>query len=143
MVNETGATKRKNAPNHAHTKPATAPSLECLQLSHTQAIGLQPLFLPNFLVPLCPSSRLCPLYFCEQNTSHVTYSRVLHTLISMSHVTLAQRKCLARITSCHHAFGCAFDLRLFDPLLCTLHRLSHLPFLSPVLHLHLPCGLVR
>ena len=47
-------------------------------------------------------------------------------------------RCLARITSCHHAFGCAFDLILFDPLLFTLHRLSHLPFHSPVLHLHLP-----
>ena len=46
-------------------------------------------------------------------------------------------------TSCHHAFGCAFDLVLFDPQLCTLHRLSHLPFHSPVLHLQLPCGLVR
>ena len=29
----------------------------------------------------------------------------------MSHVTLAQgSRCLARITSCHHVFGCAFDL---------------------------------
>ena len=32
---------------------------------------------------------------------------------------------------------------LFDSPLCTLHRLSHLPFHSPDLHLHLPCGLVR
>ena len=36
-------------------------------------------------------------------------------------------------------------LMLFDSPLCTLHRLSHLPFNSPDLHLHihLPCGLVR
>ena len=34
-------------------------------------------------------------------------------------------------------------LILFDPLLCTLHRLSHLPSHSLVIHLHLPCGLVR
>ena len=52
-------------------------------------------------------------------------------------------RCLARITSCHHAFICAFDLILFDPLFCTLHCLSHLPFHSPVLHLQLPCGLLR
>ena len=32
---------------------------------------------------------------------------------------------------------------LFDSPLCTLHRLSHLPFHPPDLHLHLPCGLVR
>ena len=32
---------------------------------------------------------------------------------------------------------------LFDSPLCTLHRLSHLPFHSPHFHLHLPCGLVR
>ena len=35
-------------------------------------------------------------------------------------------RCLVRITSFHHAFGCAFDLILFDPPFCTLHRLSHL-----------------
>ena len=52
-------------------------------------------------------------------------------------------RCLARITSCHQAFGCAFDLILFDPLLCTLHRLSHLPFHSLVLHLHLTCAYFR
>ena len=34
-------------------------------------------------------------------------------------------------------------LILFDPLLCTLHRLSHLSFHSPDVHLHLLCGLVR
>ena len=34
-------------------------------------------------------------------------------------------------------------LILFDSPLCTLHSLSHLPFHSPDLHLHLPCGWVR
>ena len=34
-------------------------------------------------------------------------------------------------------------LILFDSPLCTLHSLSHLPFHSLDLHLHLPCGSVR
>ena len=59
----------------------------------------------------------------------------------MSHVTLAQgvlrarHPCIIRIV--------VVVLILFDPPICTLHRLSHLPFRSPDLHLHLPCGLVR
>ena len=67
---------------------------------------------------------------CEQNTLTRHIFSCFTALISMSHVTLAQgSRCLARITSCHHAFGCAFDLILFDPLLCTLHHLSHLLFM--------------
>ena len=61
----------------------------------------------------------------------------LHALISMSHVTLAQ--CVLRTSSMCHLH--VVVLILCDPLLCALHRLSHLPFHSPVLHL--PCGLVR
>ena len=79
------------------------------------------------------SNLLQPTGGVNRTPSHVTFSRTcMHSFQC--------RTCLARITSCHHAFGCAFDLILFDPLLCTLHRLSHLPFHSPVLHLHFPCG---
>ena len=41
--------------------------------------------------------------------------------------------------------GAVVVLILFDSPFCTLHRLSHLPFHSPDLHLHLHflCGLVR
>ena len=55
----------------------------------------------------------------------------------MSHVTLAQG--VLRTSSMYHPHGVVV-LILFDPPLCTLHRLSHLPFHSPDLHLHLPCG---
>ena len=52
---------------------------------------------------------------CEQNTSHVTFSRCFCTLISMSHMTLAQgSRCVAR-TSSHvsSAWCCRLDtLRL-------------------------------
>ena len=61
----------------------------------------------------------------------------LHALISMSHVTLAQD------VSPHHVIhaSCAVVvLILFVSPFCTLHRLSHLPFHFPDLHLHLPCG---
>ena len=47
----------------------------------------------------------------NKTPSHVTFSRVSQHTFQMSHVTLAQgSRCLARITSCHHVFGCAFDL---------------------------------
>ena len=87
------------------------------------------------------SSLLQPTGGVNRTPSHVTFSRVVQT-----HFNFARdigSRCLARITSCHHAFGCAFGLLLFDPLLCTLHRLAHLPYHSPVLQLHLPCELVR
>ena len=87
------------------------------------------------------SNLLQPTESVNNTPSHVTFCRVLH-----AHFNVARdigSRCLVRITSCHLAFGCAFDLILFDPLLCTLHRLSHLPFHSLVLHLHLPFGLVR
>ena len=57
----------------------------------------------------------------------------------MSHVTLAQ-SVLRTSSICHPHV--VVVLILFDPLLCTLHRLSS-SFHSPGLHLHLPCGLVR
>ena len=68
---------------------------------------------------------------------HTSHCIVFHS----THFNVARgigSRCLARITSCHHAFGSAFDLILFDPLLCTLHSLSRLPF--PSLVLHLSCG---
>ena len=60
----------------------------------------------------------------------------------MSHVTLAQD------VSPHHVIHASCTvvvLILFDSPFCTLHRLSHLPFHCPDVHLHLrlPCGLVR
>ena len=86
------------------------------------------------------SNLLQPTESVNRTPTHVAFSRVSQHTFQCSHFG---SRCLARITSCHHAFGCAFDLILFDPLLCTLHRLSHLPFHSLVLHLHLSCGLVR
>ena len=58
-------------------------------------------------------------------------------------MTLAQgsRLKVVRITSSMLHAQCLF-WSLFDSPLCTLHRLSHLPFHSPENHLHLPCGLV-
>ena len=85
------------------------------------------------------SNLLQPTVGVNRTPSDVTFSRV-YTLISMSHVTLAQGV-LRTSTTCH--LHVVVVLILFDPLLCTLHRLSHLPFHSPVLHLHLPCGLIR
>ena len=74
---------------------------------------------------------------------HTSHSLVCFTtLISMSHTTLAQDVCPHHVMS-----SCAWVvvLTLFDSPSCTLHRLTHLPFHSPhlLLHLHLPCGLVR
>ena len=61
----------------------------------------------------------------EQNTlTHHIFSH-LHARISMSHVTLAQGV-LRTSSMCHPHV--VVVLILFDPLLCTLHRLSHLPF---------------
>ena len=52
--------------------------------------------------------------------SHVTFSRTcMHSFQSSS-------MCYPHVV---------VVLILFDPVLCTLHRLSHLPFHSPVLHL--------
>ena len=76
---------------------------------------------------------------CEQNTLTRHIFSFLHALISMSHVTLVQG--VLRTSSMCHLH--VVVLILSDPLLCTLHRLCHLPFHSLVLHLHLPCGLVR
>ena len=73
------------------------------------------------------SKLLQPAESVNRTPSHVTFSRVSQHTFQCSHFG---SRCLARITSCHHAFGCAFDLILFDPLLCTLHRLCHLPFHS-------------
>ena len=59
-------------------------------------------------------------------TEHPHTSHIL--ALACTHFNVARdigSKCLARITSCHQAFGCAFDLILCDPLLCTLHCLSH------------------
>ena len=61
----------------------------------------------------------------------------LHALISMSHVTLAQGV-LRTSSMCH--LHVVVVLILFDSLLCALHRVSHHPFHSLVLHFHLPCG---
>ena len=78
--------------------------------------------------------------WCEQNTLIRHIFSHLHALISMSHVTLAQGV-LRTSSMCH--LHVVVVLILFDTLLCALHHLSHLPFHSPVPHLHLPCGLVR
>ena len=80
---------------------------------------------------------------CEQNTltRHIFSCFTAHIL--MSYVTLAQGVLRALHPMCHpHG---VVVLILFDSPLCTLHRLSHLPFHSPdlQLHLHLSCGLVR
>ena len=74
---------------------------------------------------------------CEQNTPTRHIFSHVHALISMAHVTLAQGV-LRTSSMCHPHV--VVVLILFDPLLCTLHRLSHLHLHSPVLHLHLPCG---
>ena len=76
-----GERNRRNQKNNTpvdpkprtHTKEATTPISKCSQLSHTRnrtrntptftAQCCQPHSLPNFLVPLCPPSRLCPLFF--------------------------------------------------------------------------------
>ena len=86
------------------------------------------------------SNLLKPTGGGEQNTLTRQNFSHLHALITVSHTTLAQYVCP------HHVIlaSCAvFFLILFDSPLCTLHRVSHLPFHSPDLHLHLPCGLVR
>ena len=86
----------------------------------------------------------CTCGTCEQNTltRHIFSCFTAH--ISMSHVTLAQDVCPHHVI---HASCAVVVLILFDSPFCTLHRLSHLPFHSPDLHLHLhlhlPCGLVR
>ena len=59
---------------------------------------------------------------------------------SMSHTTVAQDVCPHHVI---HASCAAVVLILFDSPFCTLHRLSHLPFHFPDLHLRLRCGLVR
>ena len=51
----------------------------------------------------------------------------------MSHVTIGSR-CLAHVIHVSSARCCCLD---------TLRPSTHLPFHSPVLRLHLPCGLVR
>ena len=69
-----------------------------------------------------PRKDCLKLWTTHPHTSH-------YLALTCTHFNVARdigSWCLARITSCHHAFGCAFDLILFDPLLCTLHRLSHL-----------------
>ena len=79
---------------------------------------------------------------CEQNTITRHIFSCFITLISVSHMTLAQDVCPHHVI---HASCAVVVLILFDSPFCTLHRLSHLPFHSPDLHLHLhlPCGLVR
>ena len=64
----------------------------------------------------------------------------LHTLVSMSHVTLTQDECSHHVI---HSSCAVFFLILFDSAFCTLHSLFHLPFHSPDLQLHLACGSVR
>ena len=78
------------------------------------------------------SNLLQPTGCCELNTltRHIFSCFTAH--ISMSHVTVAQG--VLRTSSMCHLHVVVVVLILFDPLLCTLHRLSHL---------HLPCGLVR
>ena len=64
----------------------------------------------------------------------------------MSYMTLAHAQGVARTSFHLIRVSCAVVvLILFDSPLCTLHRLSRLPFHSPDshLHLHLPCGLFR
>ena len=68
-------------------------------------------------------------HFCEQHTLTRHFFSCFTTLISMSHVTLAQDGCPHHVI---HASCAVCVLILFDPLLCTLHRLSHLPFHSPL-----------
>ena len=86
------------------------------------------------------------IWSCEQNNlaRHIFLAFVC-THNSVARDIGSSSRCLAR-TSFHlsHA-SCAVVvcLILFDSPLCTIHRLSHLPFHSPDLHLHLPCGLVR
>ena len=94
----------------------------------------------DFLVLVNPQFRTS----CEQNTLTRHIYSCFTKLISLSHMTLAQgsRLKVVRITSSMLHAQCLF-WSLFDSPLCTLHRLSHLPFHSPDLHLHLPCGLVR
>ena len=75
---------------------------------------------------------------CEQNTLTRHIFSHLHALITVSHTTLAQD------VSPHHVIhaSCAVVvLILYDSPFRTFHRLSHLPFHSP--DLHLPCRLVR
>ena len=74
MVNATGAVQKNNTPvdpkPRTHTKQATTPIPKCSQPSHSRtrnaqtltAQCCQPPSLPNFPVPLCPPSRLCPLF---------------------------------------------------------------------------------
>ena len=76
----------------------------------------------------------------NRTPSHVTFSRVSRTHFNVAH-DIGSR-CLPRTSSMYHSHGVVV-LILFDSPLCTLHRLSHLPFHSHDLHLHLPCGLVR
>ena len=52
------------------------------------------------------SNLLQPTGWCEQNTPHFL-------AVVCTHFNVARdvgSRCLARITSCHHSFGCAFDL---------------------------------
>ena len=75
VVNATGAVQKNKTPvdpkPRTHTTHATMPISKCSQPSHSRtrnaqtltAQCCQPPSLPNFLVPLCPPSRLCPLFF--------------------------------------------------------------------------------
>ena len=100
-----------------------------------------------FLKKLLPSDRLQLIAICCNRrgvcTEHLHTSHFL--VFHSTHFNVARdigSRCLARTSSMYHPNG-AVVLILFDSPLCTLHRLSHLPFHSPDLHLHLPCGLVR
>ena len=75
----------------------------------------------------------------NRTPSHVTFSRFSQHTFQCRTYWL---KCFARTSSMYHLHGVVV-LVLFDSPLCTLHRLSHLPFHSLNLHLHLLCGSVR
>ena len=87
------------------------------------------------------SDRLQPIAICCN-----TLTRHISSCFTDTHFNVARdigSRCLARTSSMYHPHVVVVVLILFDPPLCTLHRLSHLPFNSPDLHVHLPCGLVR
>ena len=87
-----------------------------------------------------PNSTSAGLIFCEQHTSHVTFSRVSqHTF--ECHIDIGSRtRCVARISyMCHLHVVCC--LILYDSPFYSLLSIFSLIFLfhSPD-HLHLPCG---
>ena len=90
-------------------------------------------------VSLAPSTVLLSV---NRTPSHVTFSRTC--MHSCQCRTTHWLKVSARgrfMSLC--VWLCVWPDTLQLSTLCALHRLSHLPFHSPVLHLHLPCGLVR